>query len=517
MNPIFQTKSIEALKAEAAGSEHGMQRTLGAWNLTFLGVGAIIGAGIFSLVGTASQAAGPAIILSFILAALGCAFAGLCYAEFASMIPVAGSAYVYAYATMGEIVAFVIGWALTLEYAFGASTVAVSWSGYLVSLLYDYGVQIPATLTNAFGTVLVDLTNPDLAARLGAKAAWVPLESLDAAAAQAAGVDLSLLPTTKALFNLPAVLIIFALAGVLYRGIGESAKLNNVIVIIKTTVIIGFILAGVAFIKGVNFTPFFPTTEAGDIAWGGIFGGAATIFFAYIGFDAVSTAAQETKNPERNMPIGILASLAICTVIYILVAVVLIGLVPYKQLGVPDPIAVGINAVPQLSWFRLPIKLGALAGLTSVMLVMMLGQTRIWYSMGKDGLLPTAMSKLHPKFRSPMLPTLLTACVAALLAGLLPILTLGHLVSLGTLLAFAIVCGGVWLLRRTRPELPRAFKTPLVPLVPILGILISLGLIANLESVAIKAGVAWLVVGILIYFLYGRNNSALRKSNNKTV
>ncbi|MDX2061920.1 MAG: amino acid permease [Bacteroidia bacterium] len=521
---LFKTKSIEQLKAEAGGSEGGMKRTLNAFNLTTLGIGAIIGAGIFSLVGTASQAAGPAVILSFVLAALACAFAGLCYAEFAAMIPVAGSAYVYAFATLGEIVAFVIGWALTLEYAFGASTVAVSWSGYLVSFLRDFQIVIPAELTNAAGVKLIDLTNPELAQQLGVKPAWVPIAQV-AATAKNAGIDLAGLSTTTALFNLPAVIIIGVLSAVLYRGISESAKLNNVIVVIKMVVILAFIGAGVWFVDHMFFTPFIPANPNewgsfnpespelggfGHLGWTGILAGAGTIFFAYIGFDAVSTAAQETKRPERNMPIGILASLVICTVIYILVAYVLIGLVPYTSLNVPDPIAVGINAVQELNWLKYPIKLGALAGLTSVMLVMMLGQSRIFYSMGNDGLLPGSFSRLHPKFKSPVIPTIITGIFAATLAGLLPIGTLGHLVSLGTLLAFAIVCIGILVLRYTKPNLERPFRTPLVPLVPVLGALISLLLIVGLEKLALFAGIGWLVIGVAIYFAWGRGNRQKR-------
>lgn len=518
---LFRTKSIEQLKLEAGVTDGGMKRTLTAFNLTTLGIGAIIGAGIFSLVGTASQAAGPAVILSFVLAALACAFAGLCYAEFAAMIPVAGSAYVYAFATMGEVVAFVIGWALTLEYAFGASTVAVSWSGYLVSFLSDFGLVIPAELTNAAGVNLIQIINPETATALGTKPGWVPVSQV-AATAKNVGISLEGLPMTKALFNLPAVIIIGVLSAVLYRGISESAKLNNIIVVIKMVVILAFIGAGIWFVNQAFFSPFVPANPNewgtfnpsspelggfGHLGWTGILAGAGTIFFAYIGFDAVSTAAQETINPERNMPIGILASLIICTIVYILVAYVLIGLVPYTSLNVPDPIAVGINVVKELSWLKYPIKLGALAGLTSVMLVMMLGQSRIFYSMGKDALMPRSFSKLHPKFLSPIIPTIVTGIFAATLAGLLPIGTLGHLVSLGTLLAFAIVCVGILVLRKTKPNIPRPFKTPLVPLVPALGAIVSFVLILGLDRMAILAGIGWLVLGLCIYFFFGRRNS----------
>lgn len=523
---LFKTKSIEQLKAEAGASESGLKRTLTAFNLTTLGIGAIIGAGIFSLVGEASQAAGPAIMLSFLLAALGCAFAGLCYAEFAAMIPVAGSAYVYAFATLGEFIAFVIGWALTLEYALGASTVAVSWSGYLVSLLGDFGLILPGALTNSIGTEVV-LISKDIAATLHMKSGWAAINPGLIERIGAAGFDYTSLQKTTALFNLPAVLIIALLTSVLYRGISESAKLNNIIVIIKTVVILVFIFAGIWFVQAEFFTPFIPANPAefgtynaetpdaggfGHLGWTGILAGAGTIFFAYIGFDAVSTAAQETKNPERNMPIGILASLFICTIIYILVAYVLIGLVPYQQLNVPDPIAVGIDSVPSLSWLRTPIKLGALFGLTSVMLVMMLGQSRVFYSMGKDGLLPASFAKIHKKYQSPYIPTIITGVAAATLSGLLPISTLGHMVSFGTLLAFTIVCVGVLVLRYTRPDIKRPFKTPLVPLVPVLGALVSIGLMLALSREAQLFALGWIVLGLFVYFLYGRANRAKQEA-----
>ncbi len=510
-NPLFKTKSIERLKQEAHTGEGGLKRTLNAFNLTALGVGAIIGAGIFTLVGEASQMAGPAIILSFLLAALGCGFAGLCYAEFSSMIPVAGSAYVYAYATLGELVAFVIGWALTLEYAFGASTVAVGWSGYVVSFLKDFGLQIPPEFTSAAGQRLVDITDAVKAAAIGIKPGWVPMSEDLTTSALKAGVDLQTLPQVTALFNIPAVLIIGLITIILVRGISESAKVNNVIVIIKTVVILTFIIAGIWFVQADNFVPFIPenTGEFGKLGWSGILAGASTIFFAYIGFDAVSTAAQECKNPEKDMPIGILSSLLICTIIYVLVAYVLIGLVPYKQLGVPDPIAVGINAVPQLAFLKPFIKIGAIAGLTSVILVMMLGQSRIFYSMGKDGLLTSKFAEIHPKFQTPHIPTIITGIGAATLAGLLPIGTLGHMVAFGTLLAFTIVCVGVLILRYTRPEIPRPFKTPLVPVVPVLGALISLGLMYGLSDLAKQISFGWLVLGLIIYFTYSKRHSKL--------
>ncbi len=525
-NPLFKTKSIESLLAQGHSGE--LKRSLNALNLTFLGVGAIIGAGIFAMVGTASQAAGPAIILSFVLAAVGCAFAGLCYAEFAAMIPVAGSAYVYSYATMGEIVAFVIGWALTLEYALGASTVAVGWSGYVVSFFNDFGIILPGALTNAIGTDVV-LLPKEIAMKLAMRSGWTELTGSLAQELSKAGYDVSTLERTKALFNLPAMLIIGLLTVVLARGISESAKLNNFIVIVKTAVILVFIFAGIWYVQSELYTPFIPNNPNefgsydaakpelggyGHLGWTGILTGAGTIFFAYIGFDAVSTAAQETKNPARDLPIGILASLFICTIIYILVAYVLVGLVPYQRLNVPDPIAVGIDAVPALTWLRTPIKVGAILGLTSVMLVMMLGQSRVFYSMGKDGLLPSAFGKIHPKYKTPLLPTIITGIAAALLSGLLPIGTLGHMVSFGTLLAFSIVSVGILILRYTRPELPRPFKTPWVPFVPIMGTLVSLALMLSVENEAKKWAIIWLIVGLAVYFLYSRHNSKLQKGES---
>lgn len=522
-NPLFRTKSIESLLAQGQSGE--LKRSLNALNLTFLGVGAIIGAGIFAMVGTASQAAGPAIILSFVLAAVGCAFAGLCYAEFAAMIPVAGSAYVYSYATMGEFVAFVIGWALTLEYALGASTVAVGWSGYVVSFLNDLGVILPGALTNAIGTDVV-LLPKEIALALARRSGWTEFSPALVTEITTAGFDPTTLERTKALFNLPAMLIIAFLTMVLSRGISESAKLNNIIVIVKTLVILVFIFAGIWYVQSELYEPFIPSNPNewgtfnpakpeeggfGHLGWTGILAGAGTIFFAYIGFDAVSTAAQETKNPARDLPIGILASLFICTAIYILVAYVLVGLVPFTRLNVPDPIAVGIDAVKDLAWLRFPIKLGAIMGLTSVMLVMMLGQSRVFYSMGKDGLLPSAFGKIHPKYQTPMLPTIITGVAAALLSGLLPIGTLGHMVSFGTLLAFAIVSLGILILRRTRPDLPRPFRTPWVPFVPIMGVLVSIGLIIGLEGQAKFWATAWILVGLAVYFLYSRHNSVLQK------
>ena len=482
MQALFRKKSLQALMAQADEKEHSLKRTLGAMNLTLLGVGGIIGAGIFVLTGqAAAQYAGPAIILSFIVSAVGCAFAGLCYAEFASMIPIAGSAYTYSYATIGELLAWIIGWDLILEYLFGAATVSVGWSGYVTSFLRDFGVNIPYALSTA------------------------PF-SFDHAAGWAA---------TGAIINLPAVLIVAAVTGLLVIGISESATVNDIAVAIKVVVVILFIAFGAAYVNSANWHPFIPanTGTFGQFGWSGIARGAGVIFFAYIGFDAVSTAAQEAKNPQRDMPIGILSSLAICTILYILVALVLTGIVKYDQLLVPDPIAVGVNAAGQgLFWLRKFIKVGAIAGLSSVMLVLLLGQPRIFYSMSMDGLLPPFFSKVHPRFRTPHITTMVTGAAAALLGGLFPIGALGEMVSIGTLLAFAIVCVSIIVLRRTHPELARPFKTPLVPLVPALGAIVCLAQMGFLPWATWLRLIIWMAIGMAVYFLYGRHHSKLAEA-----
>lgn len=501
---IFTTKPIDQILNESE-VKTGLKRTLSATNLTTLGIGAIIGAGIFVITGqAAAQYAGPAILISFIISGVACAFAGLCYAEFASMIPIAGSAYTYAYATMGEFFAWLIGWDLILEYLFAASTVSVGWSGYVVSFLKDFGVHIPAYLTAATGAVLVDAPG----------VGWVPETKNLIAELAANGVDVANLPQMIAWVNLPAMFIIALLTILLVIGIKESANFNNIMVIVKVSVIILFIAIGFFFVKSANWTPFIPpnTGEFGHFGWSGIFRAAGVIFFAYIGFDAVSTAAQEAKNPRRDMPIGIMGSLGISTILYILVAIVLTGIVSYTMLNVADPMAVGVNSLGEgMFWLRPIIKIAAIAGLSSVILVMMLGQPRIFYSMSNDGLLPPVFSKVHPKYRTPYVSTILTGSVAMIFAGILPISVLSELVSIGTLLAFVIVCIGIIVLRKTKPGIHRPFRTPWVPLVPILGAGVCLAQMIALPYDTWLRLLIWMGIGFLIYFFYSVKHSKFHK------
>lgn len=507
MNTILAKKSIAALRAEAEDTEHGLKRALGALNLTSLGVGAIIGAGIFVLTGNAAaQYAGPGIVLSFVLAGIGCAFAGLCYAEMASMIPIAGSAYTYSYATMGEFLAWIIGWDLILEYSFGAATVAIGWSGYVVSFLRDFGIYIPPQFIAATGTTLIEVPNQG----------WTTLTTELAASLMQRGLDPATLPQVTAIFNVPAAIIVIAVSALLVVGIKESANVNNIIVITKVVVLALFVVAGLAYLfRNVelwnqNWTPFIPENqgEFGKYGLSGILRGAGVIFFAYIGFDAVSTAAQEARNPQRDMPIGIMGSLFICTVIYILVAGVLTGIVHYPQLLVPDPVAVGIDATG-MKWLAPIVKIGAIAGLSSVILVMLLGQPRIFWTMSRDGLLPSAFAKVHPRFKTPYMTTMFTGVAVALAAGMAPISVVGELVSIGTLLAFVLVCAGVWVLRYTNPDVERPFKAPFVPLTPILGILICLAQMIGLPLHTWERLIGWLVLGFVIYGTYGIVHSRL--------
>jgi APA family basic amino acid/polyamine antiporter len=506
-NNLFLTKPLGDLLQEAKDNKAGLKKTLTGLNLTTLGIGAIIGAGIFVLTGqAAAQYAGPAIVISFIISGIACAFAGLCYAEFASMIPISGSAYTYSYATLGEFLAWIIGWDLILEYLFAASTVSVGWSGYMVSFLKDFGIFIPTALTAATGSVLVEVP----------KLGWQQLTDNLSAGLLAQGVNVDTLPHVTAIINLPAMFIIAVLTLLLIVGIRESANFNNIMVIVKVAVIIMFIAIGIVFVKAGNWHPFIPknTGEWGHFGWSGILRGAGVIFFAYIGFDAVSTAAQEAKNPQRDMPVGILGSLTISTVLYILVAIVLTGIVSYTALNVSDPVAVGVNAMGEsMFWLRPIVKIAAIAGLSSVILVMLMGQPRIFYSMSKDGLLPPVFSKVHSKYKTPYISTILTGCVAIVLAGVLPISILGELVSIGTLLAFAIVCISIVVLRKTRPDIERPFRTPFVPAIPILGALICLIQMAALPLDTWLRLIIWMAIGVIIYFSYSYRHSKLRNLN----
>ncbi len=481
---LFRTQPVAAIvSAEAVtAGEVTLKRVLTARHLVLLGIGAVIGAGIFVMTGNAAaNYAGPAIILSFVMAGIACAFAGLCYAEFAAMLPVSGSAYSYAYATLGEVVAWFIGWNLVLEYTFAAATVAVGWSGYFTGLLDSIGnalgmsLSLPAALTNA------------------------PLNVVQG----------RLVPT-GALINLPAVAIVIAVAALCYRGITQSATVNAVIVLVKVGVILLFMAFTLQYVNPDNWIPFIPEPEGpGRFGFDGVVRGASVVFFAYIGFDAVSTAAQEAKNPQRDMPIGILGSLFICTIIYIAMSAVMTGIMPFNLLGTPRPVATALEFYPSLLWLKSIVEIGAIAGLTSVILVMMLGQPRIFYAMARDGMIPPIFGRIHPEYRTPHVGTVIVGLTALILAGLLPIGVLGDLVSMGTLLAFATVCIGVLILRRTRPDLPRAFRVPAAPVVCILGAAACLYLFFPAFMANWHWMTGWIAIGFAIYFGYSRRHSKL--------
>jgi len=497
-------KSIDLLTQEAAESGEGtLKRTLGPVNLVALGIGAIIGAGLFSITGSAAaNNAGPAITISFVIAALGCAFAGLCYAEFASMIPVAGSAYTYSYATMGEFIAWIIGWDLVLEYALGAATVSISWSRYLVKFLAYYDIHLPAQVTmSPFETAtLLDGT------------------------------------VVSGMFNLPAVFIIVLMSFVLIRGTSESAFINGLIVAIKVVIVFIFILLGWKYINADNYSPYFiPADKPGHESmfthgWGGVIRAAGIVFFAYIGFDAVSTAAQEAKNPKKDMPIGILVSLFICTILYILFAHVMTGVANFDMFKGQDgiaPVAVAIDnmgvknvagvVTPAYPWLNKLIILAILGGYASVILVMLLGQSRVFFSMSKDGLLPKVFSKVHPKYSTPAKSNILFMVFVSLFAAFVPATVVGEMTSIGTLLAFILVCIGIIILRNRMPDLPRAFKVPLVPLIPILGVAVCLGMMVFLPLDTWVRLLVWMIVGINVYLFYGIKNSLLSDNIQTTI
>lgn len=499
---LFVKKPLSQLLAQG-DSEKGLKRTLGAANLVALGIGAIIGAGLFvRTAAAAGEAAGPAVIISFVIAAIGCAFAGLCYAEFASMIPIAGSAYTYAYATMGELVAWVIGSALLLEYALAAATVSIAWSEYLNNLL---GGAIPYSWTHSpFEYLVTRVVNGK--------------ETLVSAT--------ELFPTdvivSQGIVNFPAVLILLILTMILIKGTSESAGLNAVIVIVKVSIVLLFIALGWSYINPSNYEPFtIPQGTPGhdefrEWGWGGVLGGAGIVFFAFIGFDAVSTAAQEAKNPKRDMPIGILGSLLICTILYVLFSYVLTGIAnweEFKTVGKEASVAYAIKTyMPGYEWLEKGISIAILAGFSSVILAMLFGQSRVFYSMANDGLLPKVFSELHPKFRTPYKSNMILFVFVALFGGFVPGSMAGDLTSIGTLFAFILVCAGVWIMRVKNPEIPRAFKTPLVPLIPILGILVCTSMVVLLDPYTLLVAGIWMVIGLIVYFTYSKNKSHLRNN-----
>ncbi len=466
-NPLLRVKPIDVILRQSENAEHGLKRTLGPISITLLGIGAIVGTGIFVLTGVAAaKYAGPGLILSFVVAAIVSGLAAICYAEFASTVPIAGSAYTYSYATLGELIAWIIGWDLILEYAVGAAAVAIGWSGYVVDLLKSaFGITLPKAITAS--------------------------------------------PFSGGIINLPAFIIILLITGLLILGTSESTKVNNVIVVIKLAVILFFLVIGFGHINSANWSPFLP------FGTGGIFRGASIIFFAYIGFDQISTSAEEARNPARDLPIGIIVSLIICTILYILVTAVLTGVVSYTKLDVASPVShalilLGLNAAGSI------ISVGAICGLTTVLIVLLFGQSRIFFSMSRDGLLPRLFSRVHPRFRTPYLSSMLVGIVVALVAGFTPIDVVAELTNIGTLSAFVLVSAAVLILRRTQPNLRRGFRTPWVPVIPILSIIASFVLIVSLPGITLIRFAVWLVIGLIIYFLYSQRSSRLQEEAAET-
>lgn len=461
--------SIFRKKAVTSSTSTSLNRVLGAFDLTMLGVGAIVGTGIFVLTGVAAaKYAGPALILSFIIAGLACTFAALCYSEFASMIPQSGSAYTYSYVAFGEVIAWILGWDLVLEYGLASAAVASGWSGYFQSLLSGFGIHLPTFMTSAFN------------------------------------------PANGTFIDVPAIIIVFIITLLLTRGIQESSKWNIIMVFIKLAVVLLFIFVGVWYIKPDNWVPFTP------FGFSGITTGAAVVIFAYFGFDAVSTAAEEVKNPQRNLPIGIISALAICTVLYIIVSLILTGIVPYHQLNVKDPVAFALSYINQ-NWVAGFVSLGAIIGITTVLMVMMFGQTRLFYAISKDGLLPKSMQKVSKKTQVPIVSTWITSALVAIFAGFVPLDRLAELTNIGTLFAFTMVSLGVVVLRYTQPDLERGFKTPFVPFIPGLAVIFCVYLMLQLSTFTWKGFAVWLVIGLIIYIAYGYKHSKLNDSNEKSI
>jgi APA family basic amino acid/polyamine antiporter len=479
---FFRKKQLGRLLSDTELEGHRLRRTLSVWDLTALGIGCIIGVGVFVLPGVeAAKHAGPAIILSFAIAGLACACSALCYAELASMIPVAGSAYTYGYATLGELPAWIIGWDLILEYMVAACLVSIGWSAYFVNLvnniLRPFGIALPPSLVNA------------------------PMDW---------SADLHKFVSTGAIINVPAIFIVGLLTVLLIRGIKESSRINMIIVIIKIAVIIFFIVLAIWHVKPSNWQPFMP------FGFGGVMTAAAIVFLAFVGFDAVSTAAEEAKNPQRDMPRAIMGSLAVATILYMAVSAIMTGSVPYHKLGVPDPVALVLNEL-RMPWASSIVSIGALAGITSVLLVLILGQPRILFAMSRDGLLPPALSHVHKRFKTPHKTTILTGMIVAVASGLLPIRVVAELCSIGTLFAFIIVCSGVIVLRYTRRDLVRPFKTPFFPVLPAFGVLLCAYLMINLPGTAWERFLIWLVIGLTIYFTYGRHKSVLTREADEQI